>query len=230
MRKAPSAETPETTPEIRKTAQILEMSQILGRMFKHSDERDAWNSFADIDTDGNGKIDMKELMAGLQKVGFTPKELKDLSARVTMLYEEGFELNFDLFCTIVCPDKFLDLGDLLLEIKFTESTRDGDVGELTITLQRAIDLVPMDDGGTSDPYVILKVGDKKKKSTVRPKTLNPIWNETFTFAVTSAMESEEVVMEVWDQVELSLFLSLTDIGLLGRLSLAVAKTGSFQAR
>ena len=68
----------ETTPEIRKTAQILEMSQILGRVFKHADEEDARKTFVDMDANANGVIEMEELMTGLRRAGFSPDELNDL--------------------------------------------------------------------------------------------------------------------------------------------------------
>lgn len=44
----------------------------------------------------------------------------------------------------------------------------------------------MDSGGTSDPYVkVFVLPDKKKKfdTKVHKKTLNPVFNETFTFKV-----------------------------------------------
>lgn len=46
----------------------------------------------------------------------------------------------------------------------------------------------MDMGGTSDPYVkVFLLPDKKKKyeTKVQKKTLNPAFNETFTFKVSS---------------------------------------------
>ena len=44
------------------------MSQILGRVFKHSNE-EAQKLFDVMDEDGNGTIDVKELMNGLQTTG-----------------------------------------------------------------------------------------------------------------------------------------------------------------
>lgn len=44
----------------------------------------------------------------------------------------------------------------------------------------------MDSGGTSDPYVkVFVLPDKKKKfdTKVHKKTLNPVFNETFSFKV-----------------------------------------------
>lgn len=51
---------------------------------------------------------------------------------------------------------------------------------------QAADLLSMDSGGTSDPYVrVYVLPDKKKKfdTKVHKKTLNPVFNETFTFKV-----------------------------------------------
>lgn len=51
---------------------------------------------------------------------------------------------------------------------------------------QAADLPGMDMSGTSDPYVkVYLLPDKKKKfeTKVHRKTLNPVFNETFTFKV-----------------------------------------------
>ena len=90
----------ETTKKIQKTGQIFEMSTVLGRAFKHSDTKDAQKAFTDMDTDGNGVIDLDELMIGLQKAGVMPQELEDVARRMTILFEEGFELDFELFCML----------------------------------------------------------------------------------------------------------------------------------
>lgn len=52
---------------------------------------------------------------------------------------------------------------------------------------QAAELPAMDMGGTSDPYVkVYLLPDKKKKyeTKVHRKTLNPVFNEQFTFKVT----------------------------------------------
>ncbi|KAK3097007.1 hypothetical protein FSP39_005544 [Pinctada imbricata] len=57
-------------------------------------------------------------------------------------------------------------------------------GELTVGVIQAADLPGMDMSGTSDPYVkVYLLPDKKKKyeTKVHRKTLNPVFNETFTF-------------------------------------------------
>uniref|UniRef100_H2LSB8 Synaptotagmin n=1 Tax=Oryzias latipes TaxID=8090 RepID=H2LSB8_ORYLA len=58
--------------------------------------------------------------------------------------------------------------------------------QLTVGILQAADLMSMDSGGTSDPYVrVLLLPDKKKKfdTKVHKKTLNPVFNETFVFKV-----------------------------------------------
>lgn len=48
----------------------------------------------------------------------------------------------------------------------------------------AENLKPLDFDGTSDPYVVFELDGQSSQSTIKPNTLNPTWNETFTFAVT----------------------------------------------
>lgn len=58
--------------------------------------------------------------------------------------------------------------------------------QLTVGILQAADLLSMDSGGTSDPYVkVFVLPDKKKKydTKVHKKTLNPVFNETFGFKV-----------------------------------------------
>lgn len=57
---------------------------------------------------------------------------------------------------------------------------------LAVTVIKAEELPALDMGGTSDPYVkVYLLPDKKKKfeTKVHRKTLNPEFNETFTFKV-----------------------------------------------
>jgi len=39
----------------------------------------------------------------------------------------------------------------------------------------------LDKGKYSDPFCVLKHGTKKMKTTVKKKTLEPEWNESFVF-------------------------------------------------
>lgn len=61
---------------------------------------------------------------------------------------------------------------------------------MKVGVKQAADLKAMDSGGTSDPYVIVYLTSdmrKKYESKVYRKTLNPVFNETFTFQVRNAL-------------------------------------------
>ncbi|XP_015142171.2 synaptotagmin-8 [Gallus gallus] len=74
--------------------------------------------------------------------------------------------------------------------------------ELKVGVKQAADLKAMDNGGTSDPYVIVYLTSdmrKKYETKVYRKTLNPIFNESFTFQVPPAEVSEAtLVMQIYD--------------------------------
>ena len=53
------------------------------------------------------------------------------------------------------------------------------VGALRVTLKKANGLEAADLNGKSDPYVVFRCGEHERRSTVKPKTLSPVWNEEF---------------------------------------------------
>ncbi len=57
---------------------------------------------------------------------------------------------------------------------------------LHVKVIRARNLLAMDSNGLSDPYFIASVRRKSYKSTVIPKTLNPLWVEEYKFAVSDS--------------------------------------------
>lgn len=59
---------------------------------------------------------------------------------------------------------------------------------LTVRVIQATDLIPMDNGGISDPYCILEVEDNIIETSVKHKTLNPRWDESFTFPIKTGNE------------------------------------------
>ncbi|XP_065225167.1 synaptotagmin-10-like [Planococcus citri] len=101
---------------------------------------------------------------------------------------------------ILCPpqDK-LHLGEIMLSLCYLPTA-----GRLTITIVKARHLKAMDLTGSSDPYVkvYLICGNKrmrKKRTSVKRSTLNPIYNEALTFDVPSSnIEEVSLIVKVID--------------------------------
>lgn len=73
--------------------------------------------------------------------------------------------------------------------------------QLTVVIIQAEELPAMDLGGTSDPYVkLFLLPDKKKKfqTKVQRKSLNPVFNENFTFKVRSSRCRPRMTPEILD--------------------------------
>ncbi|MED6238674.1 Synaptotagmin-2 [Ilyodon furcidens] len=94
------------------------------------------------------------------------------------------------------PEK---LGDICISLRYVPTA-----GKLTICILEAKNLKKMDVGGLSDPYVkinLLQNGKrlKKKKTTVKKNTLNPYYNESFSFEIPlEQMQKIQAVITVLD--------------------------------
>ena len=72
---------------------------------------------------------------------------------------------------------------------------------LEVTMMKAVGLAAVDRGGTSDPYVKLRLEHRaSKKTTVQYKTLNPVWDETISWKLRSL--ETQLDFDVWDRNEI----------------------------
>ncbi|KAM7415325.1 hypothetical protein PAMA_019921 [Pampus argenteus] len=99
------------------------------------------------------------------------------------------------------PAKFEDenLGEICFSLRYVPTA-----SKLTVIILEAKNLKRMDIGGTSDPYVKVQLALdkrkwKKRKTSIKKRTLNPYYNESFTFDVTfEQIQRVNVVISVWD--------------------------------
>lgn len=99
------------------------------------------------------------------------------------------------------PAKFEEenLGEICFSLRYVPTA-----GKLTVVILEAKNLKSMDVGGSSDPYVKVQLAlDKRKwrkrKTSIKKKTLNPYYNESFTFDVTfDQIQRVNLVISVWD--------------------------------
>ncbi|XP_039191123.1 synaptotagmin-5 isoform X1 [Crotalus tigris] len=91
------------------------------------------------------------------------------------------------------------LGDICFSLRYVPTA-----GKLTVIVLEAKNLKKMDVGGLSDPYVkihLMQGGKriKKKKTTIKKNTLNPYYNESFSFEVPfEQIQKVQVVLTVLD--------------------------------
>ncbi|GAB1291492.1 Dynein axonemal assembly factor 3 [Apodemus speciosus] len=90
------------------------------------------------------------------------------------------------------------LGDICFSLRYVPTA-----GKLTVIVLEAKNLKKMDVGGLSDPYVkvhLLQGGKKvrKKKTTIKKNTLNPYYNEAFSFEVPcDQVQRSDTFLELW---------------------------------
>ncbi|CAD5189205.1 unnamed protein product [Musa acuminata subsp. malaccensis] len=70
------------------------------------------------------------------------------------------------------------------------------IGDLKVKVVRGSNLA-VRDMFSSDPYVVLTLGEQKAQTTVKPSDLNPIWNEELTLSVPQTYGA--LKLQVYDQ-------------------------------
>ncbi|KAF9183722.1 hypothetical protein BGZ51_003826 [Haplosporangium sp. Z 767] len=97
---------------------------------------------------------------------------------------------------------------LPVKIELLPKERLDNMGNLTVTLVRAKNLIAADRGGASDPYVVFKVNGKEiYKSEVVKKTVNPEFGENFVVPIASRAE-DQFTFEIFDWNQISTAKSL----------------------
>ncbi|XP_062381684.1 synaptotagmin Vb [Sardina pilchardus] len=91
------------------------------------------------------------------------------------------------------------LGDICISLRYVPTA-----GKLTVCIMEAKNLKKMDVGGLSDPFVKIVLQHngkrlKKKKTTVKKNTLNPYFNESFSFEIPFAqIQKVQLIVTVYD--------------------------------
>lgn len=96
-------------------------------------------------------------------------------------------------------ESHVSAGKIQLEIQYNVTHQ-----SLTVMVRCVRDLVPRESCDTADPYVKLYLlpdhsKETKKKTKVAKRTLNPIYNETFTYTLPpSSLNSQVLQLSIWD--------------------------------
>ncbi|XP_007568572.1 synaptotagmin VIII [Poecilia formosa] len=121
------------------------------------------------------------------------------------------------------PAKFEEenLGEICFSLCYVPIS-----SKLTVVILEAKDLKSMDLGGSSDPYVKVQLTLDKRKwkkriTSIKKKSLNPYFNESFTFDVSlDQIQRVNLVISVWDHDAMSRNDSM------GKLFLGCDSTGN----
>ncbi|KAF7637005.1 hypothetical protein Mgra_00003584 [Meloidogyne graminicola] len=114
-----------------------------------------------------------------------------------------------------------NLGDICFSLRYVPTA-----GKLTVVVLEAKNLKKMDVGGLSDPYVkivLMQNGKrlKKKKTSIKKCTLNPYYNESFSFEVPF-----EQIQKVMLLITVMDYDKLGSNDAIGRVLLGCAATGA----
>ncbi|XP_013780146.1 synaptotagmin-10-like [Limulus polyphemus] len=143
-----------------------------------------------------------DLIGQVQVTGFG--EICDIAHEV--------EYTMDIMCA---PQEKRDLGELMLSLCYLPTA-----GRLTVTVLKARTLKATAIAGSSDPYVKVSLmcqgkRIKKKKTSVKKETLNPVYNEALVFDVPAEnIEDVSLIVKVlnYDRVGTNEMMGCCAIG------------------
>ncbi|KYK63961.1 C2 domain protein [Toxoplasma gondii TgCatPRC2] len=67
-----------------------------------------------------------------------------------------------------------------------------------VVIHRGIDLPAMDSGKSSDPYIKFEYRGTQYRTETVKKSVNPVWNQQFTFVYDKAFGPHTLTLELWD--------------------------------
>ncbi|CAE7171106.1 esyt2-b [Symbiodinium pilosum] len=112
-----------------------------------------------------------------------------------------------IFQTLVVPSRvYVDIADLAShrhdELRVETFRSPAPIGALHLVVLEARNLPAADFGftgkGSSDPYVVIKIGSSSFQTSCQVKTLNPVWGPAHSCDLLVYHMEQHVFVEVWD--------------------------------
>ncbi|KAL3503840.1 hypothetical protein ACH5RR_033681 [Cinchona calisaya] len=71
------------------------------------------------------------------------------------------------------------------------------MAKLVVEVLDASDLMPKDGQGSASPFVEVEFDDQKKRTQIKPKDLNPVWNQNLVFNIQNPRDLDDKTIEVF---------------------------------
>jgi len=165
--------------------------------------------FQNIELGDNGKVSKEEFCSSyIGAMNFIEEAIyttKDKIADVKRL-KQDYEKQFQIASQTEVKNKYGIMKDSVL----------------TVRVIQASDLIPKNYGGNLNPYCLLELEDQVIETSVKEKTLSPIWNESFTFSIETGKEILKVSILNKDSIKEDDFEGFVEINIsdLGKKEIA----------
>ena len=168
------------------------------------------NVYNKIDVDGDGVLSSKEIQDYFLKN-------KDVQDKLSVSDQHSFELLLQRLDSD--GDGVVDRSEFAVLVQELGLVSNAPTS-MEVAVSAGKDLIAADVGGTSDPYVEVRgiqgfINNELHVTTVKPKTLQPIWNERFQFSLATSSPAYHVTFTVFDKDKHSAsdFLGYADVKL-----------------